>query len=116
MRYKRIYEILNERKRGVPGFADEDRSGWKRKDCGAWITPLWICAEVRSVGYRVWVTQSSASALHISYVKLDRRGRRADKEQHIRCRSRAELTARLERLFAEWDADKRNGEEGAMAA
>ena len=35
MRYKRIYEILNERKRGVPGFAYDDRSCWKRKDCGA---------------------------------------------------------------------------------
>ena len=39
------------------------------------LTPLWICVEDTSIGYRLWITQTSASALHISYVKIDAQGK-----------------------------------------
>lgn len=109
MKYKRIYEILRKRKHKVSGFSYDDRSCWDKKDYTACLTPLWICVEDPSIGCRLWITQTSASALHISYVKIDAQGKRASMETHIRCRSKTELADRLERLFSVLDAAARKG-------
>jgi hypothetical protein len=104
MKYKRVYEILRKRKQKVSGFSYVDRSCWGKEDYTARLTPLWICVEDTSIGYRLWITQTSASALHISYVKIDAQGKRDGTEKHIRCRSKIELADRLERLFSVLDA------------
>lgn len=109
MKYKRIYEILRKRKQKVNGFSYDDRSCWGKEDYTARLTPLWICVEDPSIGYRLWITQTSAAALHISYVKTDAQGKRAGMETHIRCRSKTELADRLERLFSVLDAAARKG-------
>ena len=117
MKYKRIYEILRKRKHKVSGFSYDDRSCWDKKDYTARLTPLWICVEDPSIGCRLWITQTSASALHISYVKIDALGKRAGMETHIRCRSKTELADRLERFFSVLDtAARRGGGKGENAA
>lgn len=117
MKYKRIYEILAARKFAVKGFTYDDRSCWSRKDYTARLTPLWICVEDPSIGCRLWITQTSASILHISYVKLDKHGKRMGHERHIRCKSKTELADRLERLFSELDsATVKYGGKGDIAA
>jgi|GEM_PF-539337 len=104
MKYKRIYEILRKRRQKVDGFSYIDRSCWNRNDYTARLTPLWICMEDKSINYRLWITQTSTSAMHISYVQINGQGERVGKEQHIRCRSKIELADRLERLFSVLDA------------
>ena len=64
MKYKRVYEILRKRKQKVSGFSYDDRSCWDKEDYTARLTPLWICAEDKSIGYRLWITQTSASAAY----------------------------------------------------
>ena len=117
MKYKKVYEILNKRRFAMKGFSYDDRSCWRERDYTARLTPLWICAEDRSTGHRLWITQTSATAMHISYVKIDVRGKRMGIESHIRCKSKDELVNRLERLFAAWDkAAEDDGEKGEKAA
>ena len=117
MKYKGIYKILQKRKRSVPGFTYDDRSCWGNNDYTAQLTPLWICAEDRATGCRLWITQTSAAALRISYVRIDEIGKRMGHETHIRCKSRTELAIRLERLFAALDEESAESSwKGAKAA
>lgn len=117
MKYKKVYEILNKRRFATKGFSYDDRSCWRERGYSARLTPLWICAEDYSIGYRLWITQTSPTAMHISYVKIDMQGKRTGIESHIRCKSKNELANRLERLFAVWDkAAEDDGEKGEKAA
>lgn len=47
MKYKAVYDVLNERRQTTPGFCYDDRSGW-RASPQTYMTiqcPLWIIAE-----------------------------------------------------------------------
>lgn len=50
MKYKAIYDVLNERRQTTPGFCYHDRSGWRAYP-QTYMTmqcPLWIIAEDKS--------------------------------------------------------------------
>lgn len=47
MKYKAVYDVLNERRQTTPGFCYHDRSGWRAYP-QTYMTmqcPLWIIAE-----------------------------------------------------------------------
>ena len=59
MKYKAVYDVLNERRQTTPGFCYHDRSGW-RAYSQTYMTmqcPLWIIAEDAATGRRLWITQ-----------------------------------------------------------
>ena len=59
MKYKAIYDVLNERRQTTPGFCYHDRSGWRAYP-QTYMTmqcPLWIIAEDAATGRRLWITQ-----------------------------------------------------------
>ena len=52
MKYKAVYDVLNERRQTTPGFCYDDRSGW-RASPQTYMTiqrPLWIIAEDPDTG------------------------------------------------------------------
>lgn len=59
MKYKAVYDVLNERRQTTPGFCYHDRSGWRAYP-QTYMTmqcPLWIIAEDAATGRRLWITQ-----------------------------------------------------------
>ena len=52
MKYKAVYDVLNERRQTTPGFCYHDRSGWRAYP-QTYMTmqcPLWIIAEDAATG------------------------------------------------------------------
>ena len=55
MKYKAVYDVLNERRQTTPGFCYHDRSGWRAYP-QTYMTmqrPLWIIAEDAATGRRL---------------------------------------------------------------
>ena len=63
MKYKAVYDVLNERRQTTPGFCYHDRSGWRAYP-QTYMTmqcPLWITAEDAATGRRLWITQEGTT-------------------------------------------------------
>ena len=76
MKYKAVYDVLNERRQTTPGFCYHDRSGWRAYP-QTYMTmqcPLWIIAEDAATGRRLWITQEG-TRFSISIRRMDERGR-----------------------------------------
>lgn len=75
MKYRELYEVLNQRRNHNPNFRYTDYSGWKERP-QTYLTlarPLWIIAEDHGTGYRFWITQSSRD-MQVSYAKMTAQG------------------------------------------
>ena len=59
MKYKKIYEVLEQRRSSSPDFRYSDYSGWRSyyRSYMDRQRPLWIVAEDPSAGRRLWITQ-----------------------------------------------------------
>ncbi len=76
MKYKAVYDVLNERRQTTPGFCYHDRSGWRAYP-QTYMTmqrPLWIIAEDAATGRRLWITQEGPR-FSISIRRMDEQGR-----------------------------------------
>ena len=72
MKYKAVYDVLNERRQTTPGFCYHDRSGWRAYP-QTYMTmqrPLWIIAEDAATGRRLWITQEG-TRFSISIRRMD---------------------------------------------
>ncbi len=100
MKYKKVYDVLNERHLRVPGFRYSDHSGW-RSPHQSYMTlqrPLWIVAEDPASSRRLWITQDGRD-LSITVGKMDQNGGNCGMVKRISCRNRTALAAELRRLF-----------------
>lgn len=76
MKYKAVYDVLNERRQTTPGFCYHDRSGWRAYP-QTYMTmqcPLWIIAEDAATGRRLWITQE-VTRFSISIRRMDEQRR-----------------------------------------
>lgn len=76
MKYKAVYDVLNERRQATPGFCYHDRSGWRAYP-QTYMTmqyPLWIIAEDAATGRRLWITQEG-TRFSISIRRMDEQRR-----------------------------------------
>ena len=75
MKYRKLYEVLDQRRNHNPNFRYTDYSGWKERP-QTYLTlarPLWIIAEDHGTGYRFWITHSSRD-MQVSYAKMTAQG------------------------------------------
>lgn len=100
MKYKKVYDVLNERHLRVPGFRYSDHSGWcsPHQSYMTLQRPLWIIAEDPAVGRRIWITQERAK-LSITVGPMDKLGHNYGHASMIFCRNQTELVSELNRLF-----------------
>ena len=72
MKYKKIYEVLEQRRSSSPDFRYSDYSGWRSyyRSYMDRQRPLWIVAEDPSAGRRLWITQER-SQLSITVTQLE---------------------------------------------
>ena len=72
MKYKAVYDVLNERRQTTPGFCYHDRSGWHAypQTRMTMQCPLWIIAEDAATGRRLWITQEG-TRFSISIRRMD---------------------------------------------
>ena len=105
MKYRKLYEVLDQRRNHNPNFRYTDYSGWKERP-QTYLTlarPLWIIAEDHSTGYRFWITQSSRD-MQVSYAKMTAQGNGPNLAYCRQCKKKSELAVVVSRLFAELDA------------
>ena len=89
MKYKAVYDVLNERRQTTPGFCYHDRSGWRAYP-QTYMTmqcPLWIIAEDAATGRRLWITQEG-TRFSISIRRMDEQGRNYGPTYRITCENR----------------------------
>ena len=97
MKYRKIYEALERRWQVSPGFRFTDFSGWRK--AGGGDTPLWIVAEDKLSGQRVWLTQIGGQ-LSIMYKKMDEKGLCCGETRSILCKDQAHMAREIDALFA----------------
>ncbi|MFR3664404.1 hypothetical protein [Flintibacter sp.] len=97
MKYRKIYEALERRWQVSPGFRFTDFSGWRNSKGG--YTPLWIVAEDKLSGQRVWITQFGRQ-LSITYKNMDEKGVCYGESRRIFCRDQTHMAQELDTLFA----------------
>lgn len=106
MKYRELYEVLDQRRNHNPNFRYTDYSGWRDRPQSylSLSRPLWIIAEDHRLGYRFWITQSTQS-MRISYAKMTATGGN-ERTLTFRqpCRRKHELAEQVSLLFAELDA------------
>lgn len=105
MKYRKLYEVLDQRRNHNPNFRYTDYSGWKERP-QTYLTlarPLWIIAEDHGTGYRFWITQSSRD-MQVSYARMTAQGNRPNLAYCRQCKKKFELAVIVSRLFAELDA------------
>ena len=91
MKYKAVYDVLNERRQTTPGFCYHDRSGW-RAYSQTYMTmqcPLWIIAEDAATGRR----------FSISIRRMDEQRRNYGPTYRITCENRTKLAQVLRYQF-----------------
>ena len=91
MKYKAVYDVLNERRQTTPGFCYHDRSGWRAYSQTYMIMqcPLWIIAEDAATGRRLWITIR----------RMDEQGRNYGPTYRITCENRTKLAQVLRYQF-----------------
>ena len=92
MKYKAVYDVLNERRQATPGFCYHDRSGWRAYP-QTYMTmqyPLWIIAEDAATGRRLWITQEG-TRFSISIRRMDEQRRNYGPTYRITCENRTKL-------------------------
>ena len=101
MKYKKIYEVLEQRRSSSPGFRYSDYSGWRSyyRSYMDRQRPLWIVAEDPSAGRRLWITQER-SQLSITICKMNSEGHNCGVSHRLPCKNRTELAATLRTLFS----------------
>ncbi|MSS91476.1 hypothetical protein FYJ45_25575 [Eisenbergiella tayi] len=100
MKYKAVYDVLNERRQTIPGFCYDDRSGW-RASPQTYMTmqrPLWIIAEDVAAGRRLWITQEGAR-FGIAIRRMDEQKQNYGPTYHITCENRTKLAQVLRCQF-----------------
>lgn len=105
MKYRKLYEVLDQRRNHNPNFRYTDYSGWNERP-QTYLTlarPLWIIAEDHGTGYRFWITQSSRD-MQVSYAKMTAKGNGPNLAYCRQCKKKSELAVIVSRLFAELDA------------
>ena len=89
MKYKKIYEVLEQRRSSSPDFRYSDYSGW-RSYYRSYMDP--------SAGRRLWITQER-SQLSITVGPMDHERRNHGHAHTISCRNQADMCATLYKLF-----------------
>ena len=100
MKYKAVYDVLNEWRQTIPGFCYHDRSGWRAYP-QTYMTmqyPLWIIAEDAATGRRLWITQEG-TRFSISIRRMDEQGRNYGPTYRITCENRTKLAQVLRYQF-----------------
>lgn len=100
MKYKAVYDVLNERRQATPGFCYHDRSGWRAYP-QTYMTmqyPLWIIAEDAATGRRLWITQEG-TRFSISIRRMDEQRRNYGSTYRITCENRTKLAQVLRYQF-----------------
>ena len=90
MKYKAVYDVLNERRQTTPGFCYHDRSGWRAYP-QTYMTmqcPLWIIAE-----------DAEGTRFSISIRRMDEQGRNYGPTYRITCENRTKLAQVLRYQF-----------------
>ena len=108
MKYKAVYDVLNERRQTTPGFCYHDRSGWRCLDGSSSTLPLWIEASDPSHGRKFIFTQKGPALQTII--------RYADgTEKQCIYRRKEDMAGDLMTMFQEelrvyppWSEDRRN--------
>lgn len=102
MKYKQVYNLLQERQRTMVGFRYTDRSGWRSpvQDYMTRYRPLWIIAEDPACSRRIWITQEGYD-MQVTVADMDAQGKNHNSSLRVACRTIRELTAGLQRLFEE---------------
>jgi hypothetical protein len=103
MRYKEMYDLLEQRRRHVPGFSYTDYSGWRTYP-PTYIDmarPLWIVAEDPAAQRRIWITQSGPD-MRVSICSTDPKN--GGRQIVVgRCKRKSDLADILRHLFEEQD-------------
>ena len=100
MKYKAVYDVLNERRQTTPGFCYHDRSGWRAYP-QTYMTmqcPLWIIAEDAATGRRLWIIQEG-TRFSISIRRMDEQGHNYGPTYRITCENRTKLAQVLRYQF-----------------
>lgn len=105
MKYRSLYKLLEHRQNHNPGFRYTDYSTGNSipHTAAQPIRPLWIIAEDKSTGHRIWITQLRRE-LTLTYAKMDSAGRNPGLACTIRCNTQHQLVAEIKHLFGELDA------------
>ena len=82
MKYKAVYDVLNERRQTTPGFC----------------YPLWIIAEDAATGRRLWITQEG-TRFSISIRRMDEQRNNYGPTYRITCENRTKLAQVLRYQF-----------------
>lgn len=100
MKYKAIYDVLNERRQTTPGFCYHDRSGWRayHQTYMTMQCPLWIIAEDAATGRRLWITQEG-TRFSISIRRMDEQRHNYGPTYRITCENRTKLAQVLRYQF-----------------
>lgn len=106
MKYRELYQVLDERRNHNPHFHYTDYSGWKdRPQTYLSLTrPLWIIVEDLGTGYRFWITQSSLD-MKVTYAKITPKGNGLNLSYCQQCKKKSDLAVIVSRLFQELDAE-----------
>ena len=100
MKYKKIYEVLEQRGSRSPDFRYSDYSGWRsyyRTNMDR-HRPHRIVAEDPSDCRLIWITQER-SQLSITVGPMDHERRNHGHAHTISCRNQADMCATLYKLF-----------------
>lgn len=102
MKYKQVYDLLQERQSTVAGFRYIDRSGWRSpvQDYVTRYRPLWIIAEDPACSRRIWITQEGYD-MQITVAEMDAQGKNHNSSLRVACRTKTELATGLRKLFDE---------------
>ena len=99
MKYKAVYDVLNERRQTAPGFCYDDRSGWRAYPHYMTMQrPLWIIAEDPATGRRLWITQEG-TRFSIAIRKMDKQKHNYGPTYHLTCENRTRLAQVLRYQF-----------------
>lgn len=100
MKYRKIYEALERRWQVSPGFRFTDLSGWRNpRGRNAQRHALWIAAEDKLSGQRVWLTQFGGQ-LSITYQMMDENSRCYGEARRILCKDQKHMAQEIDALFA----------------
>lgn len=105
MKYKALYNVLNERRLTVPGFCYTDRSGWRsfQQSYIDHYRPLWIIAEDPFTCRRFWITQEGSN-MQITVGKMDKNGHNNGTIGTVNCNNKTILAEKLKNLFVQEEA------------
>ena len=105
MKYRKLYEVLDQRRAHNSSFRYIDHNGWK--DClqtyRSLAQPLWIIAEDEGLRYRFWIPRSFCD-MDVPYAKMTP-GNGTQYRYCQQCRKKSELAVLVSKLFAELDAE-----------